>query len=222
MPAYLWSSYIFCTSVQTPGIWWWIRWHSRNYSQWRKSYSEREEEEEAQISENLGWQFIFNVAIDLKSFQMHSFTFYRWKIWVNQCFCKCLKVCGRSSVFIWCPEKVSYLWQRTLFGQSALVHFFEQLFQCVPDGCMIPLLTRQILQLWIPITSFSSQKHYSTHILLHVQIQTFYWLIPVRFSPVLLVVMVFCFVFFLSCYLFYIILYIITIACLSCLFRVLC
>lgn len=55
-------------------------------------------------------------------------------------------LCRKFSIYFVSREGgVSYLGQRTLFGQSALVHFFEQLFQCVPDGCVIPLLTRQIL-----------------------------------------------------------------------------
>lgn len=41
----------------------------------------------------------------------------------------------------------SYLRQRTLFGQSALVHFLQQLFESVPDRRVVPLLTGQVLQL---------------------------------------------------------------------------
>jgi len=40
-----------------------------------------------------------------------------------------------------------YLWQRALFSQSALVHLLQQLFESVPDGRVVPLLTGQILQL---------------------------------------------------------------------------
>lgn len=40
-----------------------------------------------------------------------------------------------------------YLWQRTLFGQSALVHFLQQLFESIPDSRVVPLFTGQVLQL---------------------------------------------------------------------------
>lgn len=117
---YLWSSYIFCTSVQTLGIWRWIRWRSRNYLQWRKSYSEREARS--------------------PSLRKQSTWLSAPKLWMS----------GKWIVY-YSEWRLCYLWQGTLFGQSALVHFFEQLLQCIPDGRMVPLFTRQILQLWVPM-----------------------------------------------------------------------
>lgn len=41
----------------------------------------------------------------------------------------------------------SYLREGAFFGQGALVHFLQQLLQCVPDSGMVPLLCRKVLKL---------------------------------------------------------------------------
>ena len=74
------------------------------------------------------------------------------------CVCVCTEgslLKNKSPAVSWCVSS-SYLWQRTLFGQSALVHFLEQLFESVPDSRVVPLLAGQILQLW---KATASQNH---------------------------------------------------------------
>lgn len=64
----------------------------------------------------------------------------------------------RYDVLLCSNRQIRYLWQRTLFGQSALIHFLEQLFESVPDSRMAPLFTGQILQLW-KTTAGQNHKH---------------------------------------------------------------